>query len=248
MKIQGIYAIANLVNGDRYFGSSLDCEKRFRIHVGNLTRGLHVNPKLLAAWRKYGASAFVLEIVEIVAERNSLLEREDAFIPLGKYNLAPKAGRPPGMTRKFTEEEKHRFSIARAGVPKSGLRGRKLSAEQRAKMSKSLTGIVFSPERCANISVALKGSHSERRSASMIGNKRGQVPCSEEKRAKLTATLNSPEVKAKLSAAHLGRPQSVEHIAKRVAKQTGQQRSLEQRARMRTARLRFLALREMVAV
>lgn len=238
--MQGIYAIVNAVNGHRYVGSSMNCEKRFRIHVSALSTGRHVNPKLLAAWRKYGASSFSVVVIEEVARREDLLVREQAWLPSGYYNLAPKADRPPGMTRRFTAEERQRFSDARRGKPKPWLRGKKHSPEHIERAHAPLRG-QKRPGVGAKISAATRGQKRPKASLALLGNRRGVGPRSPEARAAIKAALQRPEAQAKLSATWKGRKQSLEHVAKRVAKQLGQKRTPEMREKMRSARLAFLA-------
>jgi group I intron endonuclease len=237
-RMQGIYAIVNAVNGNRYIGSSVDCEARFRVHIRLLRAGTHVNPKLLAAWRKYGEQVFRLEIIEAVSERGMLLERETAWIPCGHYNIAPKADRPPGHWRPYTIEERVRLSAARKGKPRPH---GKLSEETKRKIADALTGRSFSDERKANISRATRGTGSLKRSLAMVGNKRGAVPCSIEKRAKIAAALRRPDVAAKLSAAQKGRKHTPQHVANLAAALRGKRRSAESCSKMRAARLAFLA-------
>lgn len=204
-----------------------------------LSSGKHVNRKLLAAWRKYGASAFSLVMIEIVVDRDSLLEREQSWLSTGHYNLAPKADRPPGMIRKFTADERQRFSDARKGKPKPWLLGRKQSPEHVERAHAKMRGIKR-PDVGRKISAAKQGKHYPRISESLIGNRRGAVPCSQEKRDKISESLRAPAAQEKLSATWRGRKQSADHVAKRVAKQIGQKRTPEMKARMRAARLAFL--------
>lgn len=60
----GLYKITNTVNGKYYIGSSNDIDKRWFNHKSTLKRGKHRNCHLQASFNKYGADAFVFEIIE----------------------------------------------------------------------------------------------------------------------------------------------------------------------------------------
>ena len=237
MKTPGIYALVNTVNGKRYYGSSENCEHRFKVHVKELRAGRHVNRKLLNAWAKYGPDAFRFEVVEVVAVLEELLVREDAWIPKGEYNICQKAGKPPGMTRPWTPEERAMLSAARKGKPCPWLRGRKLSPESRERGAAKLRGRKRPPEVGLKISAATKGKPRPDVAERNLGNRHGAVQWSAERRVKHREMMSSPEMFEKQSAARRGRQQQAEHVAKRVAKQIGQKRTPEQRERMRAAHL-----------
>lgn len=59
----------------------------------------------------------------------------------------------------------------------------------------------------------------------------------ESEKRRISEILSTPEIQAKLSAAHKGRKQSPEHVAKRVAAQVGLKRTPEQREALRLAHL-----------
>jgi group I intron endonuclease len=238
---QGVYAIINSLTDCQYIGSSKDCMKRFRQHWLDLQRGKHINRHLQAAWRKYGADAFYMIVLEDVESPTELLNREQEWLKSGDYNLAPKADRPPGLGRRLTEEEKAHLSEIHRGKPKPWQKGTKQSEEFIRRRIESSIGRKRTPEQCARISAALKGRSSSRRSTALIENKRAAGPKPEEVRKKIRTTLNREEVKAKLSAAHKGKKQSPEHIAKRIANYIGAKRTPEMRERMRQGRLRYLS-------
>ena len=64
MKKQGIYLIQNLENGKKYYGSSLNLDKRLYEHKRNLRLGQHDNKHLQSSWNKYTEDNFKFEIVE----------------------------------------------------------------------------------------------------------------------------------------------------------------------------------------
>lgn len=235
--IRGIYAIRNSVNGKQYIGSSKDCDKRFSIHCRLLRHGKHDNRHLQAAWERYGSAAFSLVILCVVDPGDNLLAKEQELLPSGNYNIAPMAGRPPGIGRPYTLEERQHFSEIRKGKPVPWLRGTGHTPEASAKRIASMTGQKRTLEQRARISAGTKGSGSPKRSAALIGNTRGKGPRSEEFKRKISEALNRPEVQAKLSAANKGRKQSAECVAARVARQLGKKRTPEQKARMSAAHI-----------
>lgn len=95
----GIYAIVNLVTGERYVGQAQDVRTRLKTHFSALNCGTHPNSKLQAAFDYYGALEFVPDIVELAPSHfnraealNWMNERERFHILAGAaYN----SGSPP---------------------------------------------------------------------------------------------------------------------------------------------------------
>lgn len=131
----GIYKIKNKTNNKVYIGSAYDFQNRWRRHEKSLKENNHHSSKLQRAWNKHGESNFVFEVVEYVEDKSIILEREQFWLDELKavkngYNVCPTAGSP-------------------AGVP--------YTEERRKKISKALTGQIFSNERRIRISESLKG-------------------------------------------------------------------------------------------
>lgn len=152
MGVCGIYEIKNHATGKIYIGSAISIENRWRRHVDSLVSGRHKNALLQASWNKHGKGAFSVSVLEVVAEKEDLLIREqywlDAilpFPPLG-YNLYRIAGSPLG--HKHKEATKRKMSQRRKGQTQS--------QETREKIRLSLVGRKFSEEHRANISQAQK--------------------------------------------------------------------------------------------
>ena len=59
-----IYAIECRKNGRTFVGHSADPLRRWRNHRHQMRRGSHHTPTMLADWRKHGASAFALRVLE----------------------------------------------------------------------------------------------------------------------------------------------------------------------------------------
>lgn len=66
--ISGIYEIENLVNGNKYVGSSKDIYERWVQHQRELRKEKHYNEHLQRAWKKYGEDNFVFRILEITPD------------------------------------------------------------------------------------------------------------------------------------------------------------------------------------
>ena len=75
----GIYRITNIINGKFYVGQTIDLIARKSSHFVYLRGNNHHNPKLQAAYNKYGAEAFVFEALERV-DRINLAEREAFWV------------------------------------------------------------------------------------------------------------------------------------------------------------------------
>lgn len=93
----GIYAIANIVAGKLYIGSSKNILTRISFHLRRLRLGKHQNPHLQSSWDLYGPEAFSISIIEVVDDLTQLLSREQHYLDSipNLYNMAPKAAAPP---------------------------------------------------------------------------------------------------------------------------------------------------------
>lgn len=168
-KSPGIYKIYFLDPNLIYIGSSVNLRKRRRDHLYDLRKGIHRNSHLQRAYVKYGNENFHFEIVEHVERREDLIHREQYYLDLlaPYYNINPTANVPPVPS----PERRQRISQMN--------KGRRMSLEARAKMSK-----------------AKKGKP----------NGRKGLKLSEAHRAKLRGKKRSEEANAKNRAFHLGRP------------------------------------------
>lgn len=184
----GIYAIRNTVNGKVYIGSSVSLEKRVKEHKRKLTNSIHENDRLQKAFNKYGESAFVFEVIERVADRPKILEREQYWIDAHQsadrnigYNIYPIAGSPSGS--KPSAAARERMSAAgRKRAPAStatrqliseALKGKKKSPEHIEKHRVAVTGFKHTAETKAGYSAVRKGvKKSAQECASRTGLKR----------------------------------------------------------------------------
>lgn len=149
MKI-GIYKIENVVNGKYYIGSSNDIYRRWNEHKRAKEKGNLLHRSI----KKHGLSDFYFEVLEECAEAD-LLKIEQQYLDIAFlmphmiYNRNPLADRPPNRKgKKRSAESRAKISAAN--------KGKKHSAESCANMSAAKTGKKQSAETCAKISAAQK--------------------------------------------------------------------------------------------
>ena len=89
LKRCGIYMIINLINGNRYIGSSKNIQQRLQTHRSNLRNNHHCNIHLQNAWNKYGEAKFDYSILEF-CEENIRINREQYYVNTLKpeYNIS----------------------------------------------------------------------------------------------------------------------------------------------------------------
>lgn len=165
-----IYRITNMENNHYYIGSAESFARREWSHKYELRKGTHKNPRLQAAWNKYGEEMFVFEILETVPEGVAAFEVENKYLAecVGKpdcYNINTDAiGMRTGI--KMTEESKQKLSANRKGkhAGKNHYRyGKTLGEEIRAKISAAQKGKAnprkgqaMSEKGRANVAAAVK--------------------------------------------------------------------------------------------
>lgn len=136
----GIYKITNLHNGKIYIGSAYNLSNRISVHKMRLKDRTHKNPHLQNAWNKYGEDKFIFDVVEIVENKDLILEREQFYLDSFKaynrdigYNIARIAGNAAGV--RPSKETRKKQSISAKRRPK-----RVISASHRENLSKALSG------------------------------------------------------------------------------------------------------------
>lgn len=78
---KGIYRIYNTITSKNYIGSTWKSFKsRWKQHLSKLDNNKHHSHEMQNAFNKYGTDSFVCEILEIVDDRNKLLDREAYYI------------------------------------------------------------------------------------------------------------------------------------------------------------------------
>lgn len=70
LSLSGIYCIRNLSNDKCYIGSSKNVFNRVRCHISQLNNNSHANNLLQRDWNEYGATDFIIEILEEVEGRH----------------------------------------------------------------------------------------------------------------------------------------------------------------------------------
>ena len=143
--IMGIYCITNLHNNKKYFGSSINIDKRLRDHKKSLKYNIHGNIHLQRAFNK-NKKSFIFKMVEIVLNKKELLPREQYYIDTYKtydkcfgYNICSIAGNTMGFHP--SKKTKIKKSLSVIGN-KNPMYGRNHSEETKNKLRASWT-----PER-----------------------------------------------------------------------------------------------------
>lgn len=147
-----IYRITNMANGKYYIGSAESFARREWQHRYDLKRGVHKNPRLQAAWNKYGADMFVFEVLEEVPAGELQLAWEDRHLSVHVglpecYNIntsaeAPRLGIP------MSDASKAKLSLNRTGKgagPDHYRYGKTVSPEVRAKIGNTQRGVSKPP-------------------------------------------------------------------------------------------------------
>jgi group I intron endonuclease len=114
-----IYRITNMANGKYYIGSAESFARREWQHRYDLRRGVHKNPRLQAAWNKYGPDMFVFEVLEEIPEGRNTFDVENTYLMkcVGQpdcYNVNTDAiGMRTGIV--LSDESKQKISKSRKG-------------------------------------------------------------------------------------------------------------------------------------
>ena len=225
LRVSGIYAIQNTINKKMYVGSAVNIKRRWDRHRAELRCGIHHSVKLQRAWNKYGKDAFAWMILEEVV-KDRLIEREQHWMDrhhaaVAGYNHAARAGSCFGV--RHTDETKKKVSEANKlkwsdPVYRENQRlkrvGVKRSEQTKAKISASNMGIGAGVKQSAE-TIARRKATITRRLAS--GEITMATPMTAERLLKLQEAQRTPDVKERMRLAKVGRKQSPESIAKRVA-------------------------------
>jgi group I intron endonuclease len=163
-----IYRITNMANGKYYIGSAELFARREWQHKTDLKRGVHKNPRLQAAWNKYGADMFIFEVLEVVPDGESTFDWENRYLhihvglancynvntdaigmrtgikhrPESKIKMAAKvqAALAEGRGGKFIPSEETRRKMSEANKGKPGPKGHIRTEEHRRNLSKANKG------------------------------------------------------------------------------------------------------------
>jgi group I intron endonuclease len=216
----GIYVIYNTVNDKLYIGSAVSMHRRLGEHRRLLQNGVHPSSVLQRAWNKYGAGAFEWGCLEVVACKEELVEREQAWLDALKpwdrgkgYNRCPTAGSQLG--HRWTEEARRRQSLVQTkrfaggesrkqmSLARAGFTG--YSAETIEKKRLAMTGKKHTDAAKAKMSVAQQNRSPETRAKLSLAHKRRYAehprsgrPHSEESRAKISLAITQWHVARRL--------------------------------------------------
>ena len=81
MMRRGIYRIDCLPTSATYYVSTrTNFMARWGQHVRDLNTGRHVNARLQADWNQYGCDAFAFHIVEVIADEQAIIARENEIL------------------------------------------------------------------------------------------------------------------------------------------------------------------------
>lgn len=263
----GVYAFRNVVDGKVYIGSaSVSLKKRRRGHERDLAKGKHANQFFQNAWNKYGSDSFEFLVLErcppalCLAREEYWIRRYESANRQRGYNLCWTGTNQSGLKR--SEESRRKMSETRKGKPLTGAAleatrkaraaavGKPLSAEARQSISEGVKRRYEDPEERKKTSEAVKlsGSALVLRRPDVIAARVAALgssevrarmsaahrgkPLSDTHRANLAKAIRSPEVRAKISASLTGKAHAPESVARVAALNRGKKRTDEQRARI----------------
>lgn len=154
-KSAGVYAIANLLDGHLYVGSSVDLGTRKSKHFGTLMRGEHPNPHLQAAYNLYGVGNFEWRVL-LYCDRGMCRFYEQRILDRWQphYNISPNASSREGVV--VSAETRAKMSAAGRGRTPPN-KGKRASDELRAKLSAAHRGKSISAAHRERLGAALRG-------------------------------------------------------------------------------------------
>ena len=149
MKIICIYSIKNMENEKIYIGSSVDFNRRKRVHLNLLFKNKHHSIKLQNSFNKHGVDKFHFSILEMVDSNDLLIEIEQKYLTKLKpdLNMTHIAGLNSHIGLKRSETTKEKIRLSNTGKltseeTKEKLRqhnlGKKQSKETKDKKAKAL--------------------------------------------------------------------------------------------------------------
>jgi len=140
-KACGIYKIVNTINNKVYIGQTNESfQKRYWNHRWKLNNNSHDNQHLQLSWNKYGADAFIFEVIECIDDSKLLNTREIYWIDIYKsrglsYNIQP-GGQPESLVSYISPDARKRVGK----INRERMLGSTLSDETKQKMSAARKG------------------------------------------------------------------------------------------------------------
>jgi group I intron endonuclease len=156
----GIYLIRNTYNNKVYVGSSVHIKNRFAGHRATLRTGKHKNPKLQAAWNKYGEANFEFGVLEYydLPELTKIEENWISYYNSAEtgYNVAKNCTVSPTLGVKMSDEVRTKMREAHLGS-KNHFYGKHHSEETKQRIKQKKLGIKQNEEINKKRSLATKG-------------------------------------------------------------------------------------------
>ena len=176
MNDSGVYLIKCAANDTVYVGSSHELRERRRYHFSCLSSGRHWNPRMQAAWNKYGSSSFSFEILQPVSDRNHLLAVEQTLLD---YYRSLNGDRVINVALSTTSPMRGRKHSTVALAKQSAVKtGKRHSVETLSKMIESAKTARANPDEKARRSQASKRRWSDAcaREAHRLSYKNTKIP------------------------------------------------------------------------
>jgi group I intron endonuclease len=198
----GVYCIKSTVDDRLYIGSvTRGFEDRHKEHLYDLKKNQHGNTYLQAFTNKYGIDKLQFEILEVVEDKDKVLEREqywiDRYWAAGLlFNMAKKAGAPMAG-RHHNEEAKEKISFTH--------KGKNISEDHRRKIQLANIGKIVSESTREKLSLANSRKnngrkHTEEELQKMRGRKHTKEEIEKLRKANL-GRKHTEETKVKISLA-----------------------------------------------
>jgi group I intron endonuclease len=211
---QGVYCIRSTIDDRLYVGSTrYTMYRRYSAHLNLLKVNKHTCNHLQNFVNKYGVDKLVFEILEIVEDKEKVLEREqywiDKYWDSGLLFNEVRDAKAPMLGRKHTKEELEKMKLARRGRVVSeetkvkislANTGKRRTEETKKKISLSCIGKSHSYTRIMTENLRLKLSEANKGNTHRLGKKH-----TEETLVKMTGRKRTEEAKMKMSLARIGK-------------------------------------------
>jgi group I intron endonuclease len=149
LKLGGIYAIEHLDKpGFYYIGSAVSFRVRWQTHKSKFNRGKHHSNFLNNVCKKYNYERLMFNVIELIADKTKLVEREQFFINQFNFNILYNSCPIAGNCLGRIQSKETRKKIAELA------KGRLCTKETREKISKTQKGKIIPEETRKKMSQA----------------------------------------------------------------------------------------------